>query len=149
MEKLNLPAYSFKVKKEDDKYFIFDNFRKKHLVLTPEEWVRQHFAQYMVDQLGYPANLISLEYSLTVNKLIKRCDIVAFNRSGNPVVLVECKSTKVKIDQKVFDQIATYNMQLNVPVLVVTNGLSHYCCLVDTKNKSYSFLKDVPKFDQF
>lgn len=146
MEKLNLPSYSFRLKEENGKPYIFDKFRKKFLVLTPEEWVRQHFAVYLVEELNYPQNLISIEYSMKVNTLSKRGDIVAFNRKGQAVLLVECKAPSVKIDQKVFDQIATYNMQLNVPLLAVTNGLNHYCCQVDFSKKSYLFLENIPDF---
>lgn len=146
MEKLNLPAFTFRLKKENGKPYIFDDFRKKFLVLTPEEWVRQHFAMYLVEALNYPRNLISMEHSLSVNNLSKRGDIVAFNRKGQAVLLVECKAPSVKIDQKTFDQIATYNMQLNVPLLAVTNGLDHYCCRVDSENRSYTFLKNIPDF---
>ncbi|MEA3443578.1 MAG: type I restriction enzyme HsdR N-terminal domain-containing protein [Bacteroidota bacterium] len=148
MEKLNLPAYRFRIKKENEKYFIFDVFRKKFLVLTPEEWVRQHFAWYLVHELDYPKNLISVEHSIVVNNLKKRSDIVVFNNLSHPVLLVECKAPNIKIDQKTFDQIAIYNMQLNVPVLVVTNGLDHYCCIIDSEKKSYSFLKDIPNYKQ-
>ncbi|MCF8374193.1 MAG: type I restriction enzyme HsdR N-terminal domain-containing protein [Bacteroidales bacterium] len=147
MKKLNLPAFPFKIKEVNGKPYIFDNFRKKYVVLTPEEWVRQHFAIYMVVDLNYPKNLISMEHSLTVNNLSKRGDIVAFNRKGQAVFLIECKAPSVKIDQKTFDQIATYNMQLNVPLLAVTNGLDHYCCRVDSENKSYTFLENIPVFD--
>jgi hypothetical protein len=146
MEKLNLPSYSFRIKEENGKHFIFDASRKKFLVLTPEEWVRQHFALYLINEFKYPQNLLSIEHSLLVNNLSKRGDIVAFNRKGQAVLLVECKAPGVKIDQKVFDQIATYNMQLKVPVLVVTNGLNHYCCQMNFIDKSYIFLKDIPNF---
>ena len=147
LAKLNLPERQHRLKREGEKNFIFDPFRKKFLVLTPEEWVRQNFALYLVDHLGYPSNLVSFEHPIVVNKLSKRGDIVVFNRKGSPVLMVECKAPTVKIDQKVFDQIATYNLRMNVPVLVVTNGLSHYCCMVDHSGEGYSFLRDIPTFD--
>ena len=148
MKSLNLPTYNFRIKTENGKHYIFDVFRKKFLVLTPEEWVRQHFAWYLVSELNYPKNLISIEHPLVVNSLKKRGDIVVFDRKAQPVLLVECKAPNIRIDQKTFDQIATYNLQLNVPVLAVTNGLDHYCCMVDMEKKSYSFLKNIPDFSQ-
>ena len=146
MQKLNLPEYKLKLRKENNKPFVFDIFRKKYVSLTPEEWVRQQFAQYLINELDYPPNLIATEYSLKINLLSKRCDIVAFNRKGEPVVIVECKSPTVNITQDVFDQIATYNMNLNVKILIVTNGLKHYCCIADKNNSSYTFLEDIPKY---
>ena len=147
MQKLNLPEYKLKLRKENDKPFVFDIFRKKYVSLTPEEWVRQQFAQYLINELNYPPNLIATEYSLKVNLLAKRCDIVAFNRKGEAIVIVECKSTAVDITQDVFDQIATYNMKLNVKLLIVTNGLKHYCCITNKNNSSYTFMKSIPEYD--
>ncbi len=148
MERLNLPEYSFKIRNRGGKIFIFDPFRKKEFLLTPEEWVRQNFLQYMVVEKDFPASLISVEMGFRLNKLIKRGDIVAFGRDGKPVLLVECKASSVNISQNTFDQIARYNMSLKVNYLIVTNGLRHFCCRMDFENKTYNFLESIPSFKQ-
>lgn len=146
MERLNLPTYSFNIKFKEQRKYIFDFIRKKYVLLTPEEWVRQNFLKYLVEEKKYPASLIVVEKEFKLNTLSKRSDVVVYNRLGQPFLIVECKATNVKMDQKVFDQIARYNMKLNVEYLVVTNGLEHYCCKIDVENRNYIFLKDVPEF---
>ena len=145
---LNLPVFSFRVKEQNGKKLIFDNFRKRWVILTPEEWVRQNFARYLTEIKHYPASLIALERSLRINQHDFRTDIVLFSRSGNPLVIVECKAPDVKISQHVFDQIARYNLGLRVSYLIVTNGISHYCCRFDTTHLSYTFLPEIPDFVQ-
>jgi hypothetical protein len=146
MEKLNLPTYSFNIKLIEQRKYIFDFIRKKFVILTPEEWVRQNFLKYLVDEKKYPASLIFVEKEFKLNNLSKRSDAVIYNNKGNPVLIIECKATSVKIDQKVFDQIARYNIQLKVDFLIVTNGLEHFCCKIDYENKKYLFLKEVPEY---
>lgn len=146
MEKLNLPAFKTNIRNKNDKVEIFDAFRKKFVLLTPEEWVRQHFAQYMVNQKMFPKGLLALEYTIKLQSRIKRVDILAFSPNGNPLLAVECKSTNVIIDQKVFDQIARYNMAFKVSYLVVTNGIEHYTCKLDYNTLSYQFIKELPTF---
>ena len=148
MEKLNLPTYSFNIKLIEQRKYIFDFIRRKFVILTPEEWVRQNFLRYLVDEKKYPAPLIAVEMEFKLNNLSKRSDAVVYNKLGNPILIIECKASSVKIDQKVFDQIARYNMKLNVEYLIVTNGLQHYCCKIDYKNQEYYFLKEVPGFNQ-
>jgi len=148
MQKLNLPAYDLRLKREDGKEHVFDSFRGKWLILTPEEHVRQIFAHYLVNELNFPISLMAMEYSLRLNKLHRRCDIIVFDRAGNPLLLVECKAPEVKVTQAVFDQISRYNMVFNVNYLVVTNGLQHYCCKVDYENKKVDFLESIPSYDQ-
>ncbi|MDY6800728.1 MAG: type I restriction enzyme HsdR N-terminal domain-containing protein [Bacteroidota bacterium] len=145
MERLNLPTYSFNIKFKEQRKYIFDFIRKKYVLLTPEEWVRQNFLKYLVEEKKYPASLIAVEKEFKLNTLSKRSDAVVYNRLGQPFLIVECKATNVKIDQKVFDQIVRYNMKLNVEYLVVTNGLTHYCCKIDVENQNYYFLKDIPE----
>ncbi|RKE03840.1 type I restriction enzyme HsdR N-terminal domain-containing protein [Marinifilum flexuosum] len=146
MENLNLPTYSFKIKSDLQRKLIFDSIRKKYVVLTPEEWVRQNFIRYLVEEKDYPASLIAVEKKVDVNLLPQRSDIVLYNRNANPVMIVECKASKIKITQDVFNQIARYNMKLRVPFLVVTNGLKHFCCYMDYENKSFKFLEDIPNY---
>ncbi len=144
MEKLNLPTYLFNIKLIEQRKYIFDSIRKKFVILTPEEWVRQNFLKFLVDEKKYPASLIAVEMEFKLNNLSKRSDAVVYNKSGHPLLIIECKASSVKIDQKVFDQIARYNMKLNVEYLIVTNGLQHFCCKIDYKNYVYSFIKEIP-----
>jgi predicted type IV restriction endonuclease len=146
METLTLPTYPFRLKTEQSKQKIFDPVRKKYLVLTPEEWVRQHLVQFLIHEKGCPASLIEIEKGLALNGLAKRADVVVNDRNGNPLVLVECKASTVKIDQKTFDQIARYNLVVKVPYLIVSNGLVHYACAIDFENRSYRFLEEIPHY---
>jgi hypothetical protein len=146
MQPLNLPTYSFNIKSLRGRDWIFDVFRQDWFVLTPEEWVRQNFARYLCDGLGYPTGLMLLEQKISCNNLSRRCDIVIYSRLGKPIILVECKAPEIVLSQKVFDQIARYNSALGVSILLVTNGLTHYCIQVDLKLATYSFLKEIPSF---
>lgn len=146
MEKLNLPQYPIKIKEEGGQQYIFDSIRKKYLVLLPEEWVRQNFIQYLIQDKDFAASLIAIEKGLKLNELQKRADIVIYDRQAQPIVLVECKAPKVKINQEVFEQIARYNMVFKVPYLVVTNGMEHYCAKVNFKENSFEFLEEVPEY---
>lgn len=139
-----MPPYPFKIQEGGQRSKIFDPVRKKYVALTPEEWVRQHFVQYLVNELNYPASLIAIEKGLTYNRQQKRSDVVVYNTSGNPVLIVECKAPEVAITEAVFHQVAAYNMTLKVPLLVVTNGLKHYCCRINHEEKSYAFLPEIP-----
>jgi type I site-specific restriction endonuclease len=146
MENLNLPNYSFKIKSELQRNLIFDSIRKKYVKLTPEEWVRQNFIQYLIREKNFPPGLMAVEMGVNINKLPQRSDIVLFNAQGNPLVIVECKAARIKINQATFDQVARYNMKLRVNYLIVTNGLRHYCCQMDYENNSYRFLPEVPDY---
>ena len=148
MERLNLPTYSFNIKLIEQRKYIFDFIRKKFVILTPEEWVRQNFLRYLVDEKKYSASLIAIEKEFKLNNLSKRSDAVVYNKSGNPALILEFKAPEVKIDQKVFDQIARYNMKLNVDYLIVSNGMEHYCCKIDYGNNSYIFLKEIPFYSE-
>ena len=149
MKELNLPAYSFKIKRnEKGQNLIFDRARKKFVVLTPEEWVRQHFVRYMIDEMGYPEGLIGVEVEFKLNELTRRADILVYDKSGNPVLIVECKSPDVKINNIAFDQIVAYNIRFRLDYIIITNGLEHYACFTDWKKGSYSFLKKIPQFSE-
>ena len=148
MERLNFPSYPFRITEDPDgKRYIFDSIRRKNLALTPEEWVRQHVLTYLKEEKKYPANLISTEAGLKVNRLSRRYDALVFNRQGIPALLIECKAPSVKIDQKVFDQIIAYNQTVQAVYLLVTNGLKHFCCRLDTSEKKFIFLEEIPEFD--
>ena len=143
---LNLPQYHFRLKQESNTTYIFDEVRKKFLVLTPEEWVRQHFVQFLIREKKYPRSLIKLEGGLKLNSLQKRSDILLFNSSGEKIVLVECKAPSVKITQATFDQVARYNFIHRVSYLVVTNGLEHFCAEIDFEKGKYKFLQELPGY---
>ena len=125
---------------------IFDNLRKKYLILTPEEWVRQHFVKFLIEEKKYPNTLIAIEKQLIINNLKKRTDIIVFSSDGTPNIIIECKAPKIKITQDTFDQIARYNLKLNANYLIITNGLEHYFCKIDKENETYIFLKDIPNY---
>ncbi|WP_299675663.1 type I restriction enzyme HsdR N-terminal domain-containing protein [uncultured Tenacibaculum sp.] len=146
MQKLNLPSYTFKIKSNEKHYLIFDEIRKKYIVLTPEEWVRQHFVQFLIQEKKYPTSLIAIEKQLTINNLKKRSDILIFSSDGTPEIIVECKAPSVKITQDTFDQIARYNLKLNAKYLIVTNGLEHYYCMMNSEDENYIFLRDIPTY---
>jgi hypothetical protein len=146
MKVLNLPFYKFNIKISENKRLIFDQLRKKYVVLTPEEWVRQHFISYLLSEKKYPASLIAIEKELKINGLKKRTDILIFNKKGFPNIIVECKAPSVPITQNTFDQIARYNLKLNASFLIVTNGLQHFYCQMDHENQQYVFLKDIPNY---
>lgn len=143
---LNLPPYSFKIKLDAATHFIFDEIRKKYLVLTPEEWVRQHLVQYIIREKNYPRSLIKLEGGLKLNTLQKRTDIVVFNSQGKKVLMIECKAPYVKITQEAFDQIARYNIVHKVPLLLVSNGINHYYCKINFEQRNYHFIEDLPNY---
>jgi hypothetical protein len=146
MEQLNLPPYQFKLKKAGERVQIFDSIRKKYVVLTPEEWVRQNFLQYLIQEKNFPSSLIAVEAGLKYNQLQKRADVLVYDKSGSPFLMVECKAPSVKITQDTFDQIARYNVVFKVKYLVVTNGLNHFCCLMDYSDSSYQYLEIIPSF---
>ncbi len=148
MRKLNLPAYDFKYRTEGEMTLVLDVYRKRFVKLTPEEEVRQRFARYLVEEKGFPASLIMTEYSLKLNKLSRRCDILVHKPAGNPALLVECKAPEVGISQASFDQVARYNLAFKVSYLIVTNGLKHYCCQLDFNTEKISFLREIPAYTE-
>ena len=145
MTTLNLPSYDYKTKEIEGKNYIFDPIRKKYLLLTPEEWVRQHFIHLLVKHYAYSKSLIRLEGGLSYNRLQKRSDIVVFDQEGKPFLLVECKAPEVKINQSVIEQASRYNLTLRCPFVVITNGLSTFCFEIDFENGIFLQMKDLPK----
>lgn len=147
MNILNLPAFDYKTKKEGGRNFILDLIRRKYVVLTPEEWVRQHFLHFLIHDLRYPKSLFKVESGLKFNTLQKRSDILVHNRKGEPWMLIECKSPDIKLTQKAFNQIAVYNMTIQAKYLAVTNGMIHFCCQVSETGEPGTFLIDFPQFE--
>lgn len=148
MQKLNFPKYNFRFKNNENKTLIFDIIRKKFVILTPEEWVRQHTLHFLITEKKYPVSYINVEKQLLLNDSVKRYDIVIFKNDGDVEIIIECKAPSISINQVTFDQIARYNLALNSNLLMVTNGLTHYFCKMDIKNKRYLFLRDLPKYNQ-
>ncbi|SDW52770.1 type I restriction enzyme HsdR N-terminal domain-containing protein [Flavobacterium degerlachei] len=146
MQKLNFYSYSFRFKNSENKVSIFDEIRKKFIILTPEEWVRQHVVKFLLEEKNYPKSHINVEKVLKVNGLRKRYDVVVYNPDGSIFILVECKAPEIKIAQATFDQIARYNMTLDAQFLMVTNGLDHYFCQMDFENEKYQFLANLPNY---
>ncbi|MBR4845847.1 MAG: type I restriction enzyme HsdR N-terminal domain-containing protein [Bacteroidaceae bacterium] len=149
MFSLNLPPYATKIVLRDGKNMIWDVIRRKYVALTPEEWVRQHFVHFLIEHKGYPASLLANEVPLTLNGTSRRCDTVLYDRTLSPRMIIEYKAPHVSITQKVFDQICRYNLVFHVDYLIVSNGLSHYCCCMDYANDSYHFLSEVPEYSIF
>jgi hypothetical protein len=145
---LNFPEINLKTKEEQNTPFVFDFIRKKWLVLTPEEWVRQHLVNYLVTQKGFPASLISLEAGLKYNELKKRTDVVVYNKLGKPFMILECKAPEIAITQKVIEQVSMYNKTIGASFLCVTNGLKHYCWSFNILAQKFEFLQQIPDFTE-
>ena len=146
MLSLNLPAFDAKIAARNGKNVIFDVIRRRYVALTPEEWVRQHFVHFLLAHKGYPQALMANEVQVQLNGTKKRCDTVLYRRDLTARMIVEYKAPEIEITQKVFDQITRYNMVLKVDYLIVSNGLQHYCCRIDYEHNSYTFLQDIPEY---
>ena len=148
MLSLNLPPIDVKIQQRNGKNLIFDPLRKKLIALSPEEWVRQHFVRFLTDFKGYPKGLLANEIQLNLNGTKKRCDTVLFNKDLSARMIIEYKAPHIEITQAVFDQITRYNMVLKVEYLIVSNGIHHYCCHIDYQTMTYSFLPDIPAYEE-
>jgi len=138
LDPLNLPDFELKLKQEAQHTWVFDPVRKKYVVLTP--------VNYLIEHLGYPRSLIKVESGLSVHQMARRSDILVYDRSGVAHMLIECKAPAVPIDQKVFDQVSAYNIKYEAQLLVVTNGIKHYCCTIDQQRKQYKFVSEIPAY---
>jgi len=147
MWQLNLPEYIFRIKIQNNKEYIFDNQRKKFVLCTPEEWVRQHFIRFLIAEKNYPASFIAIEKQIEVNGLRKRCDAVVYNPKYEPLAIIELKAPQIQLSQATFDQAAVYNSKLKVDYLLISNGLDHFACKVDTLNSRYAFFENIPDYN--
>ena len=147
MDKLSLPVIDARTCQIDGKPYIFDIIRKKNILLTPEEWVRQHFLHYLIDGLGYPKPLINVEQGLRYHSLLKRSDIIVFDRNASPLVLIECKAPAQRLNQKVMEQAMMYNKTILAPYIIVTNGIEHSCLVINREDSKVDFLPELPKFE--
>lgn len=148
MQQLIFPEYDFRIRPFGDKQEIFDIVRKRFVILTPEEWVRQHVLHFLNIEKSVPLSHMAVEKGLKFNTLIKRADVVIHARSGRALMLVECKAPSVPVTQEVFDQAARYDMVFHVNFLFITNGLANYCCKFDYIRNTYSFLPDIPSYKE-
>ncbi len=148
MLSLNLPAFDAKIIVKNGKNVIFDSIRRRYVALTPEEWVRQHFVNFLIAHKGYPRELMANEVPITLNGTRKRCDTVLYKRDLSARMIIEYKAPDVEITQAVFNQIMRYNMVLRVEYLVISNGIQHFCCQMDYANNRYNFLQDIPDYHQ-
>lgn len=145
---LSIPLAELKIEKREGLVKVFDRIRKNYFHLTDEEFVRQNFVAWMIDEYNYPPSIIANEIGIDLNGTKKRCDTVVFSPNGSPFIIVEYKSPFVKITQEVFNQIVRYNMVLKARYLIVSNGVANYCCEIDYDNHSYRFLDSIPKYDK-
>jgi hypothetical protein len=152
LKQLNLPAYSFRIEGKEGSEKIFDSLRRKWVRLTPEEWVRQNFVRYLVNEGGYPPGLIGIEVNFKLGTMRKRVDILVHDRNGNPVMIVECKSPEVRIsdfyEDKVYDQVGEYNSGYRVPYAVVTNGMLHYAFMFNSAKNIYEHMLEIPLYEE-
>lgn len=148
MWQLNLPAYNFNTKKEGDKLLIFDSLRKKFVKLTPEEWVRQHFIRFLIQEKNYPVALIAVESQIIINGMKKRCDAIIYDNQMNPFIIIEFKSPAVPITQETFNQVAVYNFNLNVGIFMLSNGIQHFLCKINANKTGYDLYDEIPDFNQ-
>ncbi|MEA4967937.1 MAG: type I restriction enzyme HsdR N-terminal domain-containing protein, partial [Bacteroidaceae bacterium] len=146
MWQLNLPVYKFNTKKAGDNLLIFDSLRKKFVKLTPEEWVRQNFIQFLILEKNFPAALIAIETQILINGMKKRCDAVIYDNYMNPYIIIEFKSPSVPITQVVFDQVAVYNFKLNVSYFILSNGHQHFFCKINCDKTGYEIENNIPNF---
>lgn len=148
MQQLNLPAINPRLRKEKGQIKIWDMLRHEYVALTPEEWVRQHFTSFLANDMGYPTVLMANEVSISLNGMARRCDTVVYDNSLRARMIVEYKRPDVKITQRVFDQICRYNIVMQVDFLIVSNGIEHYCCRMDYTKNTYSFMRDIPQYEE-
>lgn len=144
LPKLNLPNYPFKLKRKNSQLYVNCIIRGKDILLTPEEWVRQNMMMFLINEKGFSKNLIAIEKQLVVNDMKKRFDLLVFDISGNPLVLGEFKAPNIVINELTFKQVVNYNKVLNVPFLLVSNGLSHFFCHIDLQKGELIYFEEIP-----
>lgn len=147
MYALHLPSFDAKIQKTDNGLEILDPLRRKYVALTPEEWVRQHFVNYLISEKKYPASLMANEAGIKLNSLNRRCDTIVYNNRLEPLMIIEYKKPNVEISQQVFDQIVRYNIVLKVRYLIVSNGINHYCCQMNYESQSVEYLTEIPDYN--
>lgn len=145
---INLPPYEIKLREQNGRRQIFDFLRRRYVSLTPEEWVRQHFVHFLIEQKGYPKGLLANEVEQKIGDKKLRCDTLLYNKELRPRMIIEYKAPEIAITQRVFNQITVYNFLLHVDYLIVSNGRQHYCCRMDYEKEEYTFLQDIPHYTE-
>ncbi|MDE7426884.1 MAG: type I restriction enzyme HsdR N-terminal domain-containing protein [Muribaculaceae bacterium] len=145
---LNLPAFDIKLRRRGAGVQVWDTLRRRWVALTPEEWVRQHFVNYLITQMGYPAGLLANEVSLRLNGTLRRCDSIVYSRGLRPLMVIEYKAPHVAVTREVFEQVARYNTVIKAPYLAVSNGMVSFCCRVDMETGKWNFLQEIPPYPQ-
>lgn len=145
-KEMNFPELEFQIKETDGKLSIFDFLRKKYLILTPEEWVRQHMIAFLIQFRNYPKSLFALEKGLHYNSLQKRSDILVLDREGKPFLLIECKAPEIVLSMKTLEQVSVYNKSIKAPHIGITNGMNHLFFSMDEDSSNFAQIPDVPKF---
>jgi len=148
MVQLNLPSAGLRIKKQNGKEYVFDCLRKQFVRLTPEEYVRQQFVSFLIEQKGYPSSRLANEVGIVLGNVRKRCDTVLYDNYLQPLMIIEYKASSAAISQKTFDQIARYNFALQVPWLIISNGIQHFCCRTDKEKNEYVFLNEIPEYKE-
>lgn len=148
MYRLNLPPFQLKITEAKGRRMVWDMLRRKYVALTPEEWVRQHFVHYLVEEKGFPAPLLMNETELKMGEKKLRCDTVLYDKTLKPRMIIEYKAPTIALTQHVFDQISVYNLLLKVDYLIVSNGLQHVCCKMDYSQQRYAFIDHIPSYDE-
>lgn len=148
MGPLNLPTYFFRIKEDRGKKYIFDEIRRRFVLLTPEEWVRQHLVNFLVTHKNFPLSLISVEKGFKNNQRKQRYDLLVFDRKGEPLMMIECKAPGIDINQHVFDQAGRYNNKYKAAYMLISNGMNHYCCLINKTSRQYRFLQEIPDYSE-
>lgn len=148
MGPLNLPTYFFRIKEDRGKKYIFDEIRRRFVLLTPEEWVRQHLVNFLVTQKNFPLSLIAVEKGFKNNRRKQRYDLLVFDRKGEPLMMIECKAPGIDINQHVFDQAGRYNNKYKAAYMLISNGMNHYCCLINKTSRQYRFLQEIPDYSE-
>ena len=148
MTRLNLPSFPIRLAGTQEKPKVFDILRSKYVALTPEEWVRQHFVNYLIQHKQYPAAYLANEVNLKIGGKVSRADTVLYDQQLRPLMIIEYKAPHIAISQKIFNQLFAYNLQLHATYLVVSNGLQHYCCMLTHDHEKYVFLDDIPEYNK-
>ena len=145
---LNLPLIELKIRKQKEKDYVFDRLRKQFVRLTPEEYVRQQFISFLIEYKGYPSGRLANEIEIVLGNVRKRCDTVLYDNYLQPLMIIEYKASSQEISQKTFDQIARYNLALQVPWLIISNGILHFCCRMDNEKNQYVFVNEIPEYER-
>lgn len=147
IDKITIPLSKLRLQKKNGNFYVWDEIRKKYVVLTPEEFVRQNFVAWLTTSFGYPKTHIANEIEINLNGTKKRCDSIIYSSDFKPQVIIEYKAPGIPLNAEIFNQILRYNFALKAKFLIISNGVSHYCIKVDYQNQNYDFLDFIPDYN--